>query len=131
LKGMPFLEGSLHSLGMLNYHPIAKIMTTPVIVLNEIEKVKKIMDALNNTNHNGFPVVNRDGRLRGLILRKTLCSLLKLKAYSTPTDQPRTADGGIVLAQAATVFYDTLERPYPHYPDVKSIKLSDKELVSC
>ncbi len=129
LKQMPFLEGSLHSLGMLNYHPISKIMATQVVTLNEIEKVRKVMDVLNNTKHNGFPVVSKDGRLRGLILRKTLCSLLKLKAYSTPTEAQKTADGGIVLAQAATVFYDTVERPYPHYPDVKSIKLSDKEMV--
>lgn len=130
LKQMPFLEGSLHSLGMLNYHPISKIMAQPVITLQEVEKVRKIMEILHSTNHNGFPVVSRDGRLRGLILRKTLCTLLKLKAYSTPTDAPKTADGGIILAQAATVFYDTLERPYPNYPDVKAIKLAERELVS-
>ena len=34
-----------------------------------------------------------------------------------------------MLAQAATVFYDTLERTYPNFPDVKSVKLSEKELV--
>jgi chloride channel 7 len=131
LKEMPFLEGSLHSLGMLNYHPVSKIMAHPVITLNEIEKVRKVMDILNSTNHNGFPVVNREGRLRGLILRKTLCSLLKLKAYSTPVDGPRQGDGGIPLVQAATVFYDTLEKPYPSYPAVKDVKLADKEMVSC
>jgi len=83
---------------------------------------------LINTNHNGFPVVNKDGRLRGLILRKTLCGLLKLKAYSTPVNNSRTPDGGIILEQAATVFYDTLERPYPNFPSVNSVKLADKEM---
>lgn len=63
------------------------------------------------------------------MLRKTLCGLLKLKAYSTASLEPRKADGGIVLAQAATVFYDTLERSYPNFPDVKAVKLSEKELV--
>eukprot|EP00981_Chlorochromonas_danica_P015383 scaffold11846_cov149-Ochromonas_danica.AAC.14 len=129
LKQMPFLEGSLHSLGMLNYHPISKVMSQPVVMLQEVEKVRKVMEALYTTNHNGFPVVNRDGKLRGVILRKTLCTLLKLKAYSTPTDAPKTSDGGIVLAQAATVFYDTLERSYPNYPDVKSVKLAERELT--
>jgi chloride channel 7 len=129
LKGMPFLEGSLHSLGMLNYHPISHIMAQPVITLNEIEKVRRVMEVLNTTTHNGFPVVNKDGRLRGLILRKTLCTLLKLKAYSTPTDAPKQHDGGIVLAQASSVGFDTIERPYPNYPDVKAVKLADKELV--
>lgn len=131
LKEMPFLEGSLHSLGMLNYHPISKIMGQPVITLNEIEKVRRVMDILTNTSHNGFPVVSKDGRLRGLILRKTLCTLLKLKAYSTPAPEAgKTSDGGIVLAQAATVFFDTLERSYPNYPDVKAIKLSEREMVT-
>eukprot|EP00599_Poterioochromonas_sp_BG-1_P012444 CAMPEP_0173159256 /NCGR_PEP_ID=MMETSP1105-20130129/16980_1 /TAXON_ID=2985 /ORGANISM="Ochromonas sp., Strain BG-1" /LENGTH=866 /DNA_ID=CAMNT_0014077613 /DNA_START=186 /DNA_END=2786 /DNA_ORIENTATION=- len=128
LKSMPFLEGSLHSLGMLNYHPISQIMAQPVVTLNEVEKVRRVMEVLNTTSHNGFPVVSKDGRLRGLILRKTLCTLLKLKAYSTPTEAPRQADGGIVLAQASTVNYDTIERPYPNYPDIKAVKLADKEL---
>lgn len=69
------------------------------------------------------------GRLRGLILRKTLCSLLKYKAYSTPISATKNLDGGIPLAQAATFFYDTLEKNYPNYPDVRSIKLVDKEMV--
>lgn len=129
LKEMPFLEGTLHSLGMLNYHPISKVMSQPVVKLYEVEKVRRVMEVLLTTNHNGFPVVSKDGRLRGLILRKTLCGLLKLKAYSTPTDKPKTADGGIELEQAATVFYDTLERPYPNFPTVASVKLVDKEMV--
>jgi chloride channel 7 len=132
LKEMPFLEGSLHSLGMLNYHPISEIMSSPVVTLMEVDKVRRVMEVLTTTDHNGFPVVNKEGRLRGLILRKTLCSLLKLKAYSTPVENPnpRPPDGGIVLAQAATVMYDNLERVYPNFPDVKSVKLSDRELVS-
>jgi hypothetical protein len=121
-------------------------MATPVITLNEIEKVKRVMEVLNTTNHNGFPVISKDGnsknnkkssfsldktgRLRGLILRKTLCGLLKLKAYSTPTAAPKNPDGGINLVQAATVFYDTLEKHYPNYPDVRSVKLLDKEMVT-
>lgn len=129
LKEMPFLEGSLHSLGMLNNHPISEIMATPVVTLQEVEKVRRVMEILTNTKHNGFPVVSKEGRLRGLILRKTLCSLLKLKAYSTPASEPATADGGIVLAQAATVMFDNIERVYPNFPDAKAVKLSEKELV--
>lgn len=128
LKEMPFLEGSLHSLGMLNNHPISEIMATPVVTLQEVEKVRKVMEILTNTKHNGFPVVSKDGRLRGLILRKTLCSLLKLKAYSTPASD-QAADGSIVLAQAATVMFDNIERVYPNFPDAKAVKLSEKELV--
>ncbi len=129
LKEMPFLEGSLHSLGMLNYHPISEIMASPVVTLLEVDKVRRVMDVLTSTKHNGFPIVNKEGRLRGIVLRKTLCGLLKQKAYSTPTTEPLTADGGIVLAQAATVMFDNLERIYPNFPDVKQVKLSEKEMV--
>jgi chloride channel 7 len=129
LKKMPFLEGSLHSLGLLNYHPISKFMATPVISFFEVDKVSRVLEVLKNTNHHGFPIVNREGKMRGLIMRKTLVTLLKLKAYCTPAaDTQVLPDGGIVLAQAATVFYDTIERQYPNYPDTKSIKLSEREL---
>ena len=128
VKNMPFLEASLLSLGLLNFFPISQIMAQPVVVLYEVDKVRRVMEILSSTTHNGFPVVSKDGKLRGLILRKTLCGLLKLKAYSTATTEPRRSDGGIVLQQAATVFYDTLERHYPNFPDVKSIKLSEHEM---
>ena len=39
LKEMPFLEGSLKTLGLLNYHPAAEIMASPVLTLPEIVKV--------------------------------------------------------------------------------------------
>jgi len=95
----------------------------------------RIIEVLTNTNHNGFPVVSEHGRVRGLILRKTLCGLLKLKAYSTPAPDNvkyNPAEGGsLKLDQAATVFYDTLERVYPNFPDVKAVRLSEKETVTC
>ena len=99
LKEMPFLEGSLHTLGLLNNHPISEIMASPAVTLREVDKVRRVMEVLSTTKHNGFPVVNKEGRLRGIILRKTLCGLLKSKAYSTPTNDPLTEDGGITLAQ--------------------------------
>jgi predicted transcriptional regulator len=160
LKEMPFLEGTMHSLGMLNYHPVSQVMAQPVVTLREVEKVGKVMDILATKGHNGFPIVSKEGRLRGIILRKTLCGLLKNKAYSTPSPADTsistkinantntsgsnqgqgqgqgirfqgavTESGPIKLDQAATVFYDTLERVYPNYPDVKAIRLSDKEMV--
>ena len=35
-----------------------QIMTTPVVVFKEKEKVGNIIDALHNTEHHGFPVVD-------------------------------------------------------------------------
>jgi len=42
LKEMPFLEGTMHSLGMLNYHPISQIMAKPVVTFREVEKISEL-----------------------------------------------------------------------------------------
>lgn len=123
LKELPFLEGALKTLGLLNYHPIAEFMSHPVVCLNEINKVSTVYEMLSKT-HNGFPVVDKQGHLRGFILRKTLTSVLKLKAFSIPIKDSQTLQPG------ATVFYDTLERNYPHYPKIEDIALSTNDMVS-
>jgi len=141
LKAWPFLEGSLKTLGLLNYHPIAELMAQPVITLDEINRVGAVHQILSTKTHNGFPVVGRNGHLRGFILRKTLCNIIKLKAFSAPVQQsqpsPQQPEGDmagttttsvIQLAPAATVFHDTLERNYPHYPKIEDISLSNAEM---
>lgn len=85
LKKMPFLEGTLRTAGLINYHPITEVMARPAITLKEINSVRAVYDMLALTSHNGFPVVSDDGHLKGFILRKTLCGLLKLKAFSSPS----------------------------------------------
>lgn len=49
LKEMPFLEGSLKTLGLLNYHPVTEIMARPVDTLFEVNRVGAIYDLLKNT----------------------------------------------------------------------------------
>lgn len=156
-RNLPFLKDNLSSdIGLLNYYSISMIMNKNPICINEVEKVKRIMEILLTTTHNGFPVVNNEGKYKGFILRKTLVLLLKMKAYSTPIDDntslsipptvPNTTEqqnsafplpsynsstnqsGGQLLQPAATIFYDTIEKYYPNYPDVSSIRLSDREL---
>eukprot|EP00595_Chromulina_sp_UTEXLB2642_P002816 CAMPEP_0196768430 /NCGR_PEP_ID=MMETSP1095-20130614/42743_1 /TAXON_ID=96789 ORGANISM="Chromulina nebulosa, Strain UTEXLB2642" /NCGR_SAMPLE_ID=MMETSP1095 /ASSEMBLY_ACC=CAM_ASM_000446 /LENGTH=419 /DNA_ID=CAMNT_0042138009 /DNA_START=1457 /DNA_END=2716 /DNA_ORIENTATION=- len=130
LREMPFLEGSLKTLGLLNYHPVTEIMARPVITLNEINRVGAIYDILRNTKHNGFPIVGKDGHLRGLILRKHLCSLLKLRAFSNPKSVNKDNESMVQLTPAAAVFHDTLERNYPRYPKIDEIELNNDDL-SC
>ena len=135
---MPFLEGALQALGLLSYYPVAEVMAKPVITFRAVEKVAGVYHTLQSTRHNGFPVVSKDGVVRGFILRKTLCSLLKLKVFSTPqpVSTPTLLDPlGLgtknvsLLTPAASVFYDTLERTYPQYPKIKDITLTSVELV--
>jgi CBS-domain-containing membrane protein len=102
-------------------------MARPVAVINEISRVRTVYEVLKATEHNAFPVLNKDGHLRGLILRKALCSLLKYKTFSFPMG--REEGGGTQLTSASTMFHDTMERNYPHYPQIDDIKLLPSELV--
>jgi H+/Cl- antiporter ClcA len=147
LKEFPFLESSLHTLGLLNYNPVTEIMSSPVVTFQEIEKVGNIVRALKSTTHNGYPVVEMNGKLRGLIPRKILTSLLNWKAFSAPesgsilrsassrrfsvaSEAEALPDNAIQLAPpATTVFYDSVEKQYPNYPAIESIELSEEEMV--
>ncbi len=142
MQELPFLEGSLKSLGLLNHRPVSEIMAKPVTTINEITRVGDVYRILSETHHNAYPVLNKDGHLRGLILRKALCSLLKYKTFSFPVTAstrfnsediasgrlPSTA--GTQLTSASTMFYDTMERHYPNYPTIEDIKLLPAEMVS-
>lgn len=85
INELPFIVNSLRNLGLLNYSPVSEIMSSPVKVLNIHEKVGEVYKILTETKHNGFPVVNREGKLQGIIHRQTLCSLLELSAFSKQT----------------------------------------------
>jgi chloride channel 7 len=131
LKELPFLEGSLRTLGLLNYHPVVELMAQPVVTFNEINKVSAVHQILSTKPHNGFPIVDKNGHLKGFILRKTLCSILKLKAFSTSTTVVNQNGETVVqLSTPAAVFHDTLERNYPHYPKIEDISLSPSDMVS-
>jgi len=106
-------------------------METNVLQLREVDRVGRVYHILRTTKHHGFPVVNEKGVLRGFILRKTLTTLLKLKAFSQPTfsSQIGDPDAPVQLAPAATVFYDTVERSYPDYPSIDDTKILKSEMV--
>jgi hypothetical protein len=136
-KQLPFIESTLHTLGLLNQNPITEIMASPVVTFTEIDKVGHVYDILKQTTHNGFPIIDRFGKFRGLIHRKTLCVLLELKAFSSKastlgTNSPRRElieDGGVQLSVPTLVFYETLEKKYPKYPDIDSIHVTAEEMV--
>lgn len=149
LKDLPFLQSSLHSLGLLNFNSVTEIMAIPPVTFNEVTKVRVVYEALKTTTHNGFPILDNNGRLRGLMLRKTLCTLLDLKVFSVPlnpsqqkqrvmspemqAEADRMAKEGKVavqLASAGTVFYDRLEKSYPNFPVVDKIDLNEDQQVS-
>ena len=99
-------------------------------------------------------MLNKDGHLRGFILRKALCTLLKYKTFSFPAANPNSnpnpnpnhdilnsgsngsssqigegEGAGFNITSASTIFYDTIERNYPDYPVIGDIQLTHNELV--
>lgn len=56
-------------------------MSRPVHILSKRAKIDDIAEALRDTNHNGFPIVdnnpNGDQRLLGIITRNTLMVILQ------------------------------------------------------
>ena len=78
-KSVPFLVETVPAFNR-NLRAEA-IMSRPVISLAKKCKVSDIADALRDSNHNGFPVVENnssgDQRLAGLISRRTLMVVLK------------------------------------------------------
>ncbi|KAK4712693.1 hypothetical protein R3W88_007206 [Solanum pinnatisectum] len=91
LKGLPFLEA--HPEAWMRNITVGELadVKSPVVTLEGIEKVRRIVEVLKYTTHNGFPVV--DGvipELHGLVLRTHLLLVLKKKWFLN--ERRRTED---------------------------------------
>jgi len=128
LKRFPFLDGSPKSLGLIDFQPIADYMTPNVVTFRVVEKVSVIYEALVGTKHNAFPVVSETGHLVGLIYRKHITTLLKLRAFSYPTDINSSHPEAVPLRSSKPVFLKTLEKTYPHYPSIDEISIADSDM---
>lgn len=76
------------------------IMRKDVIALEPRERVGRLMDIIKSTKHHAFPVVDRIepgltesqlpnyGRLKGLILRSQIFTILKKKHFAKDFDDP-------------------------------------------
>ncbi|XP_033118089.1 H(+)/Cl(-) exchange transporter 7-like isoform X2 [Anneissia japonica] len=139
-EGLYDIHIQLQSVPILPWEPpqltanihASEIMNRPVVTLNSIEKVGRIIDVLSSSdsNHNGFPVVDPQdpqeensstfGTFRGLILRNQLIVILKHKAYSTwPLNEPN------IRKLRIQDFRDA----YPRFPGIDSLNIppADRE----
>lgn len=57
------------------------IMSTSVVCLNCVASVRNMVQVLEETKHNGFPLVDHQERYVGLILRSQLITLLQKKDF--------------------------------------------------
>lgn len=101
------------------------VMSHPVTVLREKERVSRIVDLLRSTKHNGFPVVfgyeppddgkatDSFGQLKGLILRHQLLTLLKKRTY---------------LFDSAELAPDDFRESYPRYLTLDDIEINENDM---
>jgi chloride channel 7 len=84
IKCIPFLEFK-PPVGMEQLHA-SDLMSTPVVTFEEVESADSVFAKLQQTQHNGFPVVRgeRSKKFVGSILRSQLIVLLKLRAFCGP-----------------------------------------------
>jgi chloride channel 7 len=139
MKNFAYLDSDLHSVGLLNLNPVTEIMSAPAITLCEVDTVRNIYNVLMHTKHNGFPTLDRYGRFRGLMLRKTLVSLLEVRSFAGPAVErtvpldvdeqgDEAAVQGVEVATCSAVFYDSLEKKYPKYTTIDQVVLSEADM---
>eukprot|EP01126_Amoeba_proteus_P013612 TRINITY_DN15824_c0_g1_i3.p1 TRINITY_DN15824_c0_g1~~TRINITY_DN15824_c0_g1_i3.p1 ORF type:complete len:202 (-),score=43.84 TRINITY_DN15824_c0_g1_i3:126-731(-) len=94
-------------------------MKAPVISFRKVENVGTIYKVLNENSYNGFPVVNRLGQVRGLILRSQLITLLMKKNFqATQLKRKKFYE---------KVSWEDFKSDYPRFPPIASVKLTQEE----
>lgn len=96
-----------------------KIMSSPVVCVKLCENLNYILRILNETSHNGFPVVDqvdsecrRFGRLRGIILRSQLVIIIKKRLFEENKNNWKS-----------TISIETFRSEYPRFPSIKEIDI--------
>ena len=151
-EGIYDIHIQLSSIPFLNWEPIvqsthiyaSEVMSTPVTTFRTTEKVRDIIQVLENESHNGFPVVDMDiapdspfgdlndmsgsfnmdyghratfGRFRGLILRWQLIVMLKEKIFNEYEQNWHSIN------------LQTFRNAYPRYQSIEEVvsSISDEE----
>ena len=106
---------------------IKEVMTVKPLCLKPVVRVGEVYDVLMKRKHHCFPIVDENDNfvLCGTITRKVICTLIKHKAFG-----PNTADPYSKKRISPLVNWGTLECPYPKYPDVDSLVVSDVDRSS-
>ena len=80
LKCIPFVEANPPL--SLQGKCAKDVMVTPVVSLAARVTVRDVLPLLKETTHNGFPIVDDDGRCVGLILRNQIVVMLQKRAFA-------------------------------------------------
>eukprot|EP00912_Choanoflagellata_sp_UC4_P001875 UC4_evm1s1205 len=126
LKHIPLLEWS-HMEQMKRYQ-VKDIMTPSVVCLNNISKVRDVVNTLAGNTHNGFPVViptkDSDGKecnkLVGIILRHQIITLLENRIFG-----PIREEGEDVSVNAPLLPHDKFLQAYPQRRKIQTLNFYD------
>ena len=75
LKGYPYLDHSKDD--CYDVFLVRDIMSSPPVTLREKERAITLVELLRKTSFNGFPVVDENGRFKGLVRRKQIVALME------------------------------------------------------
>lgn len=84
----------------------------------------QIKQTLTTTTHNGYPIVDSQNRLKGIIMRSQLVAIMLKKLF---LEESEARD---------EKFYDKVSHDdfldfYPRFPSIDSVKLSSQEMSLC
>mmetsp|Transcript_6745 Transcript_6745/g.10224 ORF Transcript_6745/g.10224 Transcript_6745/m.10224 type:complete len:269 (-) Transcript_6745:36-842(-) len=96
-----------------------QVMKSSVVQFREVERVGLIYDILAETTHNGFPVVNEDGKFVGFILRSQLITILRKHAFSDTRSR--------VVNYYTSLSLDDFLQDYPRITALEDITIAPEE----
>ena len=132
LKHIPFLEPDVPAVAERNEIVAGQVMSTEVKCLRPVERAGVVFDLLRSCSHGTFPIVDTasGGTLYGTASRYMLCTLLQRRAFGSPDVLDDYHDQGHDLGPrrlSPLVQWQTIEKAYPNYPDVKDIDMRDSD----
>ena len=115
-----------------------QVMGENLVFLRPVDKVGTVLDILQSTHINTFPVVDSDHNnvLVGTISRNELCVLLKQRAFGHPKQANKSGVPSVRVLHnyleydgkrfMPLVDWRILEGSYPRYPSANEVRVSPK-----
>lgn len=122
---LPMLPENMMQMGMVNLYPVSEFMSKPVVYLQEIERVGDVVETLQSTTHNLFPIINDKGEIKGAIKRKTLLGMLQSSIFLVPLES--SENNIISLCPTHISPHQSMQQDYQTLT-IESLKIPDDYL---
>ena len=117
------------NLPFLPFHPppyysivcVSNVMSKDPHSILPVEKSEVIFELLSTTSHSAFPVVDKNKKLLGLMLRKHLSVLM------SKTFKHRVFQNSEIAEEVGTLSWMDLEGKYPRYPQFTALAEEERQ----